>query len=832
VDPQLPHIEFAREPDRVPERRQGAGWGAPRSRPASRGEHGATLALQFTEVGQQTVQTRQILGIAPDRLRVFELSSDLPSARDLIEERLNAFIVDERTLVEEGSTVFRLTVQFEDNDAIQAFERELLSYRQESGVYDVLPPGRRNELFDSVRSIGNLSRSDRTGGRLKRHGWPAERVSYFDVDLWHPGDPQAARQVLDDLRQICHKFEGAVSDVVMTSSLLLAKIRGPVDLAMVLLDLDLVARVDLPPRLTTASELLVLGDYAQDTMPLPADDAPTVCVIDSGVVAGHPLLRGWVVEERDFDSGESTSVDLQGHGTAVAGLVVHGDIAAALERSDWNPRVQICSGKVLRRHPDGWPGAHFPEENRIERVFEEVIRYFHAERNCRIFNISVAVEDDLYDGGRQFPWAEKLDELARELDIVVVVLAGNRTDVPVPGSTATREQFQQQVRDNLLDPQQRLCNPATAALALTVGSLARTDAVAPETPERIGSRIPDSVAASPAGAPSPFTRTGPGYSIDGTKTMIKPDLVDFGGNWAMQTIAGGGARWVSSHVLLGEPAPRLMNPGDLRFIGAQSGTSFAAPHVAHASAVALSALEGAVEQEPSANLVRALVGSTARVPPCGLEWFECEDQRLRSIGYGLPNESDLEWSHPNRVFLLAMDQVPEGSLHLYRLPVPQSFLETQGMRGLAVSLAFDPPTRASRKEYLSRTMWFEVFQGLTLDEIEHYKGRFIGERPLPIPDWASISLRPTKTQRQWSTLQVGHKEWRQRPRWRLAAGDSEHGLHIIVGCQARFRSGMSALQRYGLVVQLWHESTDATIYEHIRATVRTRVPRVRIPLQG
>jgi|GEM_PF-5578116 len=44
------------------------------------------------------------------------------------------------------------------------------------------------------------------------------------------------------------------------------------------------------------------------------------------------MLRGWVVEERDFESGENTAVDRNGHGTAVAGLVVYGDIARCIDR--------------------------------------------------------------------------------------------------------------------------------------------------------------------------------------------------------------------------------------------------------------------------------------------------------------------------------------------------------------------------------------------------------------------------------------------------------------------------------------------------------------------
>lgn len=535
----LPHLEFEREPDRAPRRRQGAAWGGQRPSQTSRADHGAALSGQLSTVSEQTITTRRALGIAPGRLRVFELSSILLEAREHLEQRFRVRVVDERREDGNGGGGVKLTVQFEDNDAIEVFEHELMAYREGAATTGALPQRLRNQLFDAVVSVSLPGRDDRIGARLHHWGWPTEVQSYFDVDLWHPGHPEGAREVLDNLRMISARSGGSVTDEVATKTLLLAKVRGTVDFANALLDLDLVARVDLPPRLSSASAQVVLGARAPDFLPLPADDAPMVCVIDSGVVAGHPLLRGWVVEERDFGSGEETAVDLQGHGTAVAGVVVHGDIAASLEQARWNPTVRICSAKVLRRHPDGWDVAHFPEERRIERTFDEAIRYFHRERGCRVFNISVEVEADLYEGGRQFPWAEQLDELARELDIVIVVLAGNRSNAPIPEGPATRDELFRSVRDGLLAPEQRVCNPATTALGLTVGSIARTDAVGDHDPDGIAFRIHDAVPASLAGSPSPFTRTGPGYSIDQTKAMIKPDVVHFGGNWAIQRVAGG-----------------------------------------------------------------------------------------------------------------------------------------------------------------------------------------------------------------------------------------------------------------------------------------------------
>ncbi|WP_238538427.1 S8 family serine peptidase, partial [Nitrolancea hollandica] len=330
-------------------------------------------------------------------------------------------------------------------------------YKDERSQRVVLPPKERQKVFDGLQEVRRPSRHDKLGPRLLKEGFPSTDDFYLDVDLWRPSSTDALNLTIGMLREICSKAGGIVVEQVRTQSLLLTKIRANTNLAETLLDWSAVARVDRPPELSEAQVGLFSKVQPPDPSILPSDDDPLACVVDSGVVAGHPLLTNWVVEERDFDSGEGTTVDLNGHGTAVAGLVVYGDIAQCIEQSTWKPGVRICSAKVLRNkvnpfdHDSG--EAVFPDENRIERVVEDAIRYFAQERDCRVFNLSFGV-NEIYRGQRQFPLAEKLDELARELDVVVIVPAGNRNtfDLPVPDHVYTRDHLQQAVRNQMLEP--------------------------------------------------------------------------------------------------------------------------------------------------------------------------------------------------------------------------------------------------------------------------------------------------------------------------------------------------------------------------------------------
>lgn len=787
------------------------------------------MAQETDSAVTRATEIRRERGIDGSRLLVLEFESLDIDPREAFETRFDAHVVDEHKTKAEDQDRYRLLVQFKDEDARRAFQGELNLYGAEAKTTGSMPLGLRERFYDGLQQVRLPSREDRMGPRLTNEGFPAEESFYLDVDLWHPEDDREAYELLDNLRSLCARYEGRVVEDLRTTSLLLAKVRGSRELAEALLDLDIVARVDLPPHQAEAYSRIFRDVNFPDPATTPEDDDPLACVVDSGVVAGHPLLASWVIEERNFDPGVDTEVDMNGHGTSVAGLVVYGDIAECMARNEWTPQVRICSAKVLRHRPDPSDPEKgdvvFPEERRVESITEEAIRYFARERGCRIFNLSLGNPLEIYDKGRQFAWAEKLDELARELDIVIVVPTVNQSNPLIPEDVNTRDQFQQSVRDGLLEESQRLCNPATASLAVTVGAIARSEALGHPT-EDSGLRLKNALAGSPEGAPAPFTRSGPGYRIDRHKAGIKPDFVHYGGNYALHSVAGGPPRWVPNHVLLGEPTIQKERNG--RFVGAVSGTSFACAHVSYAAAIAASSLEESLGRVPSANLIRALVGSAAATPPCGDDWLVDEETAQRLVGYGLCSARELTWSRANRVRLIAEDDLEEDRLHVYRVPVPETFLSNKGRRGITVALAHDPPVRASRREYMARTMWVEALRGLTTEDVEMYRGRLVGADSPSLPSKNQIEMRPTRTRAQWSTLQVRSKEWSRRPALRALDDGEELAIHLLVGCQKRFPTGLDPRQRYGLVVLFWHEGEHVELYQPLRAHLTVPAARVRV----
>ncbi|MGT2467782.1 S8 family serine peptidase (plasmid) [Mesorhizobium atlanticum] len=231
---------------------------------------------------------------------------------------------------------------------------------------------------------------------------------------------------------------------------------------------------------------------------------------------------------------------------------------------------------------------------------------------------------------------------------------------------------------------------------MTVGSLAHGNG--------LDARLGAEVAVRPItqeGEPSSFTRAGPG--VEGS---VKPDFIDLGGTMIVdplvQRLRDG--RDVASAGLLTlhhRPIEQLITSG--------SGTSYAAPIVAFKAAQVLSRFP-----EASANLVRALLATSATVP-------EAAHQRLSSLGedairnvcgYGQINLEHAAFSDDARVALYAEDELAMDHFAIYELPVPALFQSTNGRRRIRISLAYDPPVRHSRNDYAGVGMEFPPCAGM------------------------------------------------------------------------------------------------------------------------
>ena len=230
-----------------------------------------------------------------------------------------------------------------------------------------------------------------------------------------------------------------------------------------ILDLDVVAEVDIPPTPNfDAHSAKQTTRRNFPTPPRPPAGGPSVCTLDTGIASNHPLLSNNVGHAEAVLTATFSPNDANGHGTMVGGLAVFGDIRECYETGQFQSDITLYSARVLNDE------NRFDDERLIIHQMRDAIELFRAEPyNCRVFNLSVGEPDPwLRDNTRQSIWAECLDLLARELKVLIVVSAGNH-NLGVGHNARDAEQALSEYPRYLLEPDCGLCAPRNGSAPRT-----------------------------------------------------------------------------------------------------------------------------------------------------------------------------------------------------------------------------------------------------------------------------------------------------------------------------------------------------------------------------
>ena len=824
------HIQIERQ-EIVPTYRGRSNPIAPRPPARVRAQHGQKLYTELAQASETILSARRDAGIQTDSLMVLEISSNALSGEmlELLISRFQLFLVEETPV---GTDRSRLIVQFENQAAIDQFNAERALWEIDVQEEAILTYAKRRDLFSCIDAIRSMKRDDRMGPKLKLFTETMTADTGFfivNIDVWYNNDHSKILEIEKQINQVLGtQGSQLLGDLFEISGLLLGRAKVNEFSLNALLNMDIICAVELPFETISQEPFeLYTHDYDPTVNDTLGEDAPLAAVLDSGVFTGNPLLRNVVVAEEDFDATEQTATDMNGHGTGVAGIVVYGDFNSSMEGRVFTPLVRICNGKIMH---DESGSPCFREDVRPEKMVKDAITYFYEAFGCRIFNLSVGDSESLYNGGRQFPWASMLDDLSRELDIVIIVSAGN-VSTPEINEFASRDELMKKARDQLFDPAHRLIDPATSALSITVGSIARSSEPA----------LPRRAAVNPISAglkdyPSVFTRIGKGVN-----KSIKPEFVDYGGNYSLRQIPRGYNSWLKTDQNLMEPT--LNHTTDKVFKG-YCGTSFSAPHVTHMAARLERTLENQLQKRPSANLIRAMLANSAKCSEDMKVWGMAstdvhytgldnpkQERLMRLNGYGKVSDQLLT-STDNAVTLFAEDKLPLRDFHLYKIPVPQQFLKVRAVKSITVSLAYNPVTRMGRKEYLANNLWIEIFRRIDEDTLIKYKAkREAGTdteddfKNLPdkhkikdfVPGYDAVQ-KSTLQQRRWQKGSGGGADL-------LWHGNDEPYIYILVSGKERFKYAQQEQpQPYALCVTFAYESEEnIDLYNQLRNNVKLKV---------
>jgi hypothetical protein len=783
--PELPHLILPRaEVDLVRRKRPGFGRPVPR------------------DPGQQFQRIRQAVDEALAVHKQLRVSIADP---ELIVRVRTTNVIPEEEWIRAGLTV----LGHDDDGSVVLFssDAELTAFRERLRAYsERIPDGQKNPqyavLIGSIEELRPLEPRDRIGSALRREGFEShesfaeDRQFVVDAELWEVGTQLERVTQTDALTRQIAERGGEVTDQYIGHSFTALRIAGTGRLLRWLLTLPLMRVLDLPPEVDAdVQELLETTIANLGTIEPPDEDAPLIGILDSGVNNAHPLLEGVVANRLGVPATLGVS-DGFGHGSKVSGIAAYGDVRGCIEAGTFQAAARLLSGKVLNDN------GRFDDRKLIPSQMDEIVRALNRQ-GCRIFNVSLGDRRTRYSGGKVGTWTAILDELARDLDILFVVAAGNYEHLTANGHA---EDHLLGYPGYLLTPESRILEPGPAANALTVGAVAQEAALPDQGPGNVGLRPIARV-----GEPAPFTRGGPGIN-DATK----PDLCDDGGNLLFDGITQGCVRRAESEVFTTHP--RYLE----RLFTTERGTSCAAPLVAYKAALVLQAFPNA-----SANLIRALLASSARVPEPSLQRLTSlgDDAVARLCGLGIADAVVASTSDTNRVVLYAdardaNAQIRMDRFFVYEIPITPEFAQTSGIRHIRVTLAYDAPTRHSRAVYLGVGMSFRLVRGRTLDEvIEHYRSRNTKtEGPAPKQDEKfCCKFEPGPNTRECGTLQSAVFTMKNNP-----APEYGETYYLVVRCERGWFQDEFATQRFAVVVELEH-SADIRLYQRVRERVEVRV---------
>jgi hypothetical protein len=705
--------------------------------------------------------------------------------------------------------------------------------------YD-FPYGQRSlrHVFAQLRTLRFWGVKDRLRGTGVLERWNELREHDrdpipFEVELWFRSTESAQAQASEHLAGLIAAEGGTIHGGALIPQIRYHALVGSLPRARV----ETILEAD-EPQFVTADEIMFVRPTGQMDVPgtlvaeiseealsaLPEPDAPGVPIValfDGMPLQNHRRLAGrLVVDDPDGFEGQYQARERQ-HGTAMASLLLHGDIIAGEE-----PCARpIYVRPVLTPDPNAWvtprPECAPPHTSFPDLIRRAVLRMLGEDQGTpaapevEIVNFSIGDRTRPFEG-RTSPLARVLDWLSLEYGVLFVVSAGNQDapftlEIPsdefasAPDEHLQREVLRSSFRSALF---RRLLSPAESINALTVGRT-HSDLAGPG-PFPSG-RDPYVV----RGLPACTSAIGPGF-----RRSVKPEVLVEGGRQlvAVDSTQEPDRTIVVPHLGPQPPGQQVAAPGPapgiLNGVAFGRGTSNAAALTTRALARARDDFaarleELAVERPARRTWVAVLKALAAH----GAGWGEEADvladalalagrdirsSTARLLGYGSTDIRRALACNDQRVTLVGWGELADDEGHEYIFPLPPSLSGVSVARQLTLTLAWLSPIVPGRKNYRAASLWVSP----PTDELQL---RRVG------PDWQQV---------QRGTLQ--HEILRSDKAVVVSPGAM---MSVKVNC----RSDAGPLREqvpYGLFVTLEvAETLDLPIYAEVAQVIQ---PLVRV----
>jgi hypothetical protein len=567
-----------------------------------------------------------------------------------------------------------------------------------------------------------------------------------------------------------------------------------------------VKNIDLPPVLERQG--FELRDVDIDRLPeflVPDAGSPIVTALDGGIIHQHPLIRAAVdgLQHESFLPGNDAITDggTDGHGTATVSLIALYSLRnALLGEVEFRP-VRAVLARLLD------DGSQIPATLIVKDVVPRAVQRMRDLHRATVVSHCIASRAP-FNRNRMSIWGETLDRLAYDdggEGFLIVAAAGNIDGNVSPTLAQVEEWLHDPGHPRFLTNERcRLRNPAQAINVLTVGAYIPVAG----TPFHALGHGHQHVGNN--NSPSPFTRTGFGYLKE-----VKPEVVEEGGNWYRDD-AG---RIIRTPQITDVAVADSQFAVTGRLVRFSTGTSVAAPRVAHLAARILEILPAA-----GADLLKGLIVNSAMWPSN----LGSTEVTLRLFGYGVPNSDRAMYSGGPRCVLYTEEIIRIGRVHFFRIPFPRELFaqSPETVVRVSVTLTYRAPVRKSNQKYRGTILeWKFGKRGETLDQLrERCSPGIVNEsddeeevEEEPFGDWNWVVRSRMRTR---GTTQ---KDW-----FEASAADFGDELLLAVigrrGWLSKEKQDVGFEQRYALCVSIEAIGVAIPVHEAIEARIRIPIP--------
>lgn len=394
-----------------------------------------------------------------------------------------------------------------------------------------------------------------------------------------------------------------------------------------------------------------------------------VCILDTGVNNGHPLLTDIISDEQcdsvEKDWGTADTESAGGHGTGMCGLAAYGDIQRSLETRNEIPiNHSISSIKILPNKDYSGDPISYGQVTEEGVARAEIIHPKMDIINCMA--VTEEKQEHFNLEGNPSSWSASIDKITSGQDIDNLQLSGDKRLFMISAGNVDEMQMDYP-KTNMNEPVE---SPGQAWNAITIGAYTEKD------------EIKTHKALAKQGELSPYSRTSLAWS--NSQWPIKPEILFEGGNKAKD---GNGSYECEECSILS-----LNNKLTDNFFSTMSGTSPATAKASHFAACIKSAYPSLWPET-----VRALMIHSAEWTDEMKAQFLRDTGRkgdhatiLRTCGYGVPNLEQALHSASNSLVLVAeneiqpyqrkvgADNASTKEMHIYELPWPREELLNLG----------------------------------------------------------------------------------------------------------------------------------------------------------